>query len=99
MMMMTLMDTYMYVDGESEDEGSDGDDGNGNDSGATSGDGHDSENGGDGHDSEDGGDGQDGDNGADGDVAIPEYLGHPRCPRDMANKDPMDCTMLEAVVE
>ena len=53
--MMTLMDTYIYVDGESEDEGSDGDDGNGNDSGATSGD-----------DSEDGGDGQDGDNGADG---------------------------------
>ena len=39
---------------------------------------------------EDGGDGQDGDNGADGDVAIPEYLGHPCCPRDMANKDPTD---------
>ena len=55
---------------------------------------------------EDGGDGQDGDNGADGDVAIPEYLGHPCCPRDMANKDPTDFfqlfvtdAMLEAAVE
>ena len=114
-MMMTLMDAYMYIDGESEDEGGDGDDGNGNDSGATNGDGH------DmwkmvvmgmtvkmvvmGMTCEDGGDGQDGDNGADGDVAIQEYLGHPCCPRDMANKDPTDFfqlfvtdAMLEAAV-
>ena len=84
-----------YIDGESEGEGDDGDDGNGNDGGATSSD-----------DSEDGGDGQDGDNGADGDVAIPEYLGHPGCTQDMANKDPIDFfqlfvtdAMLETVVE
>ena len=88
--------SYMYVDGESEDEDGDGDDGNGNDSGATNG---------DGHDSEDGGDGQDGDNGTDGDVAIREYLGHPCCPQEMANKDPIDFfqlfvtdAMLEAAV-
>jgi len=67
-----------YIDGEIEDEDGNGDDGNGNDS-----DGHDSESGGDGQDGENGGDGQDSDHGG---VEVPEYLGHPGCTQDMANK-------------
>ena len=82
-----------YIDGEIEDEDGDGDDGNGNDS----------ENGGDGQDNENDGDEQDSDNGG---VEIPEYLGHPGCTQDMANKNPIDFfqlfvtdAMLEVVVE
>ena len=67
-----------YIDGEIEDEDSKRDDGNGNDS-----DGNDSESGGNEQDSKNGGDEQDSDNRG---VEIPEYLGHPDCTQDMANK-------------
>ena len=49
-------------------------DGNGDDGNGNDSDGHDSENGGDGQDSDHGG------------VEVPEYLGHPGCTQDMANK-------------
>ena len=58
------------IDGESEDEDGGGD-------GCDDGDGNDSVNGGDGHDS---------DNSSDGGVEILEYLWHPGCPQDVANK-------------
>ena len=59
-----------YIDGESEDKGGVGD-------GCNDGNGNDSEN---------GGDGQDSDSSSDGGVEILEYLWHPGCPQDMANK-------------